>query len=841
MKILKIILRSFIPNTKVAWIDYKNAGAKIPFKIKINDLLAVLRNTGFFMLFIAVAVILMLLVSPGRDALLLVIEDVNNYEFSSLISLIAGVFFWSIISEFGVRYSIYVTDNSGKNLRAERVDWRKFVQKLVAGGCLMFPCILVIISLITLAITDPSIRENKMWVSLCFTIFLVYWELSILTNLYFHSYYAYKHGIKKKQWLLDTTRLSAPEVYWTSKIYGIYNEYVFSLPKPANYLGKELENIKPFTDFFEKAPKERRNAFPQNERLLVDGTVVPEEFEFRKFEDGGDDKNEMFRWMYRIPLSFYRVLHRQVVCVFVASAVFLLTMSFLPADRGIFEFLGSPGLLCGSLACWIGIYVGVLYTDFALLRDYWFSVRLFLVLLLLFSSYVNNDHPVRVYPEKNTTRMALNDHFDAWFTNYKKLFKNKSDTDKYPVVFICAEGGAFRTGAYTALFLEELEQKLAQRNVNFKRSVYAMSGVSGGALGLGFYNTENYINKPGDFIKQDGSSPAELFFRHDCLAPIMGKMMYGDLLNLWIPFHIDRFDRAIALESSWENAFGQLLQPARKKSGNTFKKNFLSFYPENAANPRPLFLINTTEAETGYSCWLSSAQPDYIAFGDERDLYRKKFTGLGMSYSTAINISSRFPLFSPGGMVEIKEKTKSGKDTSYRRHYVDGGYYENTGAGGMYELMSQLRRDSLSKHIYPIVIYLRFSGQPANQVSGIRFGNEITEIMDALFDTRAAHTHIAVQQLNGLTTFFNSHGNYQVQTGTWIDEPLKQNLRQVPMNWVLSKQSMDNVKSAVKQQLEYNGGIMRKIINCQYPFPQIKSTASRDSTTHPLHPQKNAG
>src|SRR5215469_9461740 len=108
MEIIKTILRSFVPNTKVAWIDYKSAGAKIPFKLRVNDLLAVWRSTGIFMLFVGIAVTLLLLVAPGRDALLLVIEDVNNYDFSSLISLLIGLFFWSIVSEFGVRYSIYV-------------------------------------------------------------------------------------------------------------------------------------------------------------------------------------------------------------------------------------------------------------------------------------------------------------------------------------------------------------------------------------------------------------------------------------------------------------------------------------------------------------------------------------------------------------------------------------------------------------------------------------------------------------------------------------------------------------------------------------------------------------
>ena len=107
-----------------------------------------------------------------------------------------------------------------------------------------------------------------------------------------------------------------------------------------------------------------------------------------------------------------------------------------------------------------------------------------------------------------------------------------------------------------------------------------------------------------------------------------------------------------------------------------------------------------------------------------------------VNYSTAINFSSRFPLTSPGGM--IREK-----NSFYNRklHYVDGGYYENTGAASMEELLYQVRADSLSKQVYPVVIYLRFSDDPANQTKDISFANEISEIVEGIYDTRNGRTY----------------------------------------------------------------------------------------------------
>jgi hypothetical protein len=813
MNFAKILLRSFIPNFKVGYNDYKNSRAAIPFKTKMVDLFAVVRSAGVYLLFVLLALFLFLFIAPGRDALSLVLEDIHAGNISSLVSLLIGVFIWSVISEFGARYSIYVTDNSGKSLSAERVEWRKFVQRLIAGTCLLLPPLLIMFSLVVIQLSAPNARTENLWPSLAITLGVLYWLLCILANLYFHSFDDIKHRRIGKKWFLSSTRLSPAERFWSSKIYGIYNDFVFILPKPENYLGAEREHLKTFTNYFETITPGERDRFPQDTKVVTAGVSVPPEFVFTKFEDGGSDETGAYRWIYEIPLSFYKILHKQVKWIFTGALIILLAVSFLPADQGIFEFLGAPGLLCGALACWIGIYIGVLYVDFAVLRKSWLSLRFLLLTLLLCSSYFNNDHPVRVH-QTNVKRMAFKTHFEKWFTDYKKSFKGIPDSGKYPVVFICAEGGAFRTGAYTAIFLDKLQKKLAAKNIDFKRSVYAMSGVSGGSLGLGFYNAESYINSPSDFIKEDSASPAELFFRHDCLSPIVGKMFYSDLLNLFIPVHINRFDRAIALEDSWEYAFQNIIKPGAK---NTFKEDFLAPYRNQYKRPLPLLLINTTEVENGSQCWITNVVPGNIIFARQRDLLRIKMHDTSVNYSTAINFSSRFPLTSPGGM--IREK-----NAFYNRklHYVDGGYYENTGAASMEELLYQVRADSLSKEIYPVVIYLRFSNSPGNQTRDVSFANEISEIVLGMFNTRIGRTYMAVQQLNGLTRHFNTARGKRENGGLVIDEPLDEDQREVPLDWVLSKQSMDNVKRDVNKKLDYDKGILPLIMNSRYPFPQIK-------------------
>ena len=81
---------------------------------------------------------------------------------------------------------------------------------------------------------------------------------------------------------------------------------------------------------------------------------------------------------------------------------------------------------------------------------------------------------------------------------------------------------------------------------------------------------------------------------------------------------------------------------------------------------------------------------------------------------------------------------------------------------------------------------------------------------------------MAVQQLNGLTHHFDRSKGRRENTGLVIDEPLDEDQRQVPLDWVLSEQSMTNVKSDVNKKLNYESGILPIIMHCKYPFPALK-------------------
>lgn len=168
--------------------DLREARDKIPFMQLVHDFFAVIQGTGFFGLLNLLAFLVFTLLPQGKDVLLVIVEEVGvEYRFGNLLFLIIGVFLWSVVSEFGSRYAINVTDNSGKNLNSKRVKWRKKLQEAFAGMFLMLPYIIVILGFGINYLTDNSLsgwQKNLGYGLPALLIFLVFRQV---TKYYFVS------------------------------------------------------------------------------------------------------------------------------------------------------------------------------------------------------------------------------------------------------------------------------------------------------------------------------------------------------------------------------------------------------------------------------------------------------------------------------------------------------------------------------------------------------------------------------------------------------------------------------------------------------------------------------
>ncbi len=474
-------------------------------------------------------------------------------------------------------------------------------------------------------------------------------------------------------------------------------------------------------------------------------------------------------------IDFIRPLMKRFHAVFlIPAAFFILFFSFLPVKG--YDIVGASALICMSFACWIIVYCCLNILDKVQPLRIKIPYRLSLIIIVLLVSWFNTDHPARtaaVKPGSADNRKLIYEYFDEWVEA-----RQLDTTRNFPVIFIGAEGGALRTGCFTSMMLARLQDSLP----NFKNYTFCYSGVSGGSLGVNFFNA----------LTQAPSLPANYqtvtrnFYNKDFLAATTGKLIFAEILNAFIPKTLSMFDRAKALELTWENSFEEAT--GLNGDANLLATNFSTHAGNPLQKTNSVVLINITEVESGARTIWSNVKIDPVNFKKVIDLQKKSLVQL--PYSTAISLSARFPLVSPAGAIEWK------KDK--RLHYVDGGYYENKGALGIAEALAAIKKYSKYKNKAEFfVLQFHFSEEGIGEYGGIQFLNESREILGAITNVRNGHTNYSYEELFRVCKENN---------GVLIPLHLPLDGHKVPMNWVLS--------SAALTRLEHVcNGMLRKEMN----------------------------
>ncbi|MCE3259139.1 MAG: hypothetical protein K0S12_780, partial [Bacteroidetes bacterium] len=134
----------------------------IPVKELVLDIFSVVQKTGFFFLLNMTALFVFTSLPQGKDVILIISEEVGvEHRFGSLIWMLIGVLFWSIVSEFACRYSVYVADNSGKSISQERVEWKKQLQNATAEIALMMPFFIMLMAFLINYLTNDTLKDNQ--------------------------------------------------------------------------------------------------------------------------------------------------------------------------------------------------------------------------------------------------------------------------------------------------------------------------------------------------------------------------------------------------------------------------------------------------------------------------------------------------------------------------------------------------------------------------------------------------------------------------------------------------------------------------------------------------------
>lgn len=247
--------------------------------------------------------------------------------------------------------------------------------------------------------------------------------------------------------------------------------------------------------------------------------------------------------------------------------------------------------------------------------------------------------------------------------------------ERPPFIIAAAEGGASRAGYWTALTLGEM----IRRDPGSRESIFAISAVSGGALGAVLIRAlidvdrvqQTRFKMAADkrvVCKDDDETPADqaapyascirLFMKRDFLASAFVGMFFTDVEQRFVQASLVALhDRAATIEQAWETSWDDLIEalsfddadPSTKSQTEQFKKEFKGLFAKGfiaafngapdvvssplrhgAVKPWPVLLLNGTIVESGRRAITSNVQVRNASVNQGKtDLDEPCYLGIG--------------------------------------------------------------------------------------------------------------------------------------------------------------------------------------------------------------------
>jgi predicted acylesterase/phospholipase RssA len=394
-------------------------------------------------------------------------------------------------------------------------------------------------------------------------------------------------------------------------------------------------------------------------------------------------------------------------------------------------------------------------------------------------------------------RPGLHQYFHSWAA------QRKTEIEKggYPVFFVLADGGASRSGYWTAATLSKLEDTTGGK---FSQHLFCLSGASGGSVGNGtFFALLRYKDSLQRCRKTFTKGSSE-FLQSDFLTYTLARMLGPDFIRPLIG-SLPIADRADALEHAIEqgeddNAFLH----------NVFKSPMSAMIPTGSNSNLPILCVNVTRMQDGRPSVISNIKADENIFSRRVDILARLPVGKDMKLSTAVVMGARFPYISPAGRI----------DSSY---YVDGGYFDNSGAGFVHEMLMELNRiiaDTLQKnpnHYFKNLKFYVLHSQ--NGGNGDKLLKKIHPVWNDLGSPLLTMvggftTQTSVNDLR-LKTYMQDMYRKTGETGYFRINLYtnKKNEEEYPMNWAISKyyiNKMDALLADPKNDLAYFYNYMKR-------------------------------
>lgn len=358
--------------------------------------------------------------------------------------------------------------------------------------------------------------------------------------------------------------------------------------------------------------------------------------------------------------------------MFFLSLLVLCTVWFLPPYY--VRSIGAPALLLFAFGSWTLFGSIVLIHIPRILGGP--SLTLLPLLMFLGFSMWNENHFVAQPGDVRAIvqRPKLLQDFKAW-----QDARDKQGHGAEPIYLVAAAGGASRAAYWTGLVLSTLESMARDCGGRFSENMYALSGVSGGSLGVAAF-AGSLLDPDPDY----GQARRRMvhFLEQDFLSPTIGYMLYPDLLARLSPFPCVACDRSRGLERTWDSDWKEIMQ--ERRNSTWFSKRLPELNQLRTMERWvPNLFLNATSLTAGRRVVQSNI--DFVP-RQAYDIYDRQLDTARLALAGAVHNSARFAYVSPGGLV----RTRDGRVWDY---VVDGGYFENSGAATLNAMIDELMAD----------------------------------------------------------------------------------------------------------------------------------------------------
>ncbi len=385
----------------------------------------------------------------------------------------------------------------------------------------------------------------------------------------------------------------------------------------------------------------------------------------------------------------------------------------------------------------------------------------------------------------------------------------EQESGNAPIILVSTEGGGIRSAHFTAAVLA----RLADQCPRLARRIFAISGVSGGAVGAAAYRASlDAMPLDGDACNLDteaapGPRQTALhqMFSRDHLSPTLAKQMFPELVQTFVPASLPEGDSAFfaatdrqrGLELSLEEAFADAFGVDRRNNAFT-----ASVFGELGQQPAaPHLLINMTETSSGgvyvaSSLDLANLRARQRWLHDFRCLWSPPPANAlvepvcnqspDFRISTMAASSARFPLVSPSGTVRTY-------DGAHR--FVDGGYFDNSGAETLLGVVEHLQRTARERGLRPPPIaVLHIDSNPYQQrmPAKWRLDFDIHELQ-AVLATREERARISLGRL------YNMHQDGRFCSLRFVE--VTDNQVPLRLGWILSDLAGEELEAQAASQL----------------------------------------